>query len=107
MDSEDKLQLQKKDQKKSPERIKRPPILSPLKRPPSLRLVSPFDSDQELNDLEVASVLADGNIYLIYFCITISTWRSWTNWWLWNSSVYTDNKVLTAVNIDYWYTIVK
>ncbi|XP_076102365.1 uncharacterized protein LOC143071732 [Mytilus galloprovincialis] len=59
MDSEDKLQLQKKDQKKSPERIKRPPILSPLKRPPSLRLVSPFDSDQELNDLEVASVLAD------------------------------------------------
>ena len=62
MDSthDDKPQQQRKDQKKSPDRIKRPPILSPLKRPPSLRLVSPFDSDQELNDLEVASVLADG-----------------------------------------------
>lgn len=59
MDREDML---KKDQKKSPERMKRPPILSPLKRfPPSLRLVSPFDSDQEQNDLEVASVLADEN----------------------------------------------
>ena len=65
MNIEEKSSL-KMDKKKSPERLKRPPILSPLKRFPqgsSLRLVSPFDSDQELNDLEVASVLADGKFY--------------------------------------------
>ena len=36
-------------------------LLSPVKKLSALRLVSPIDSDQELNDLEVASVLAEGN----------------------------------------------
>lgn len=93
MDSEDKLQLQKKDQKKSPERIKRPPILSPLKRPPSLRLVSPFDSDQELNDLEVASVLADGYIYLILS--------------LWSLSVLEDHEQIDDFEIAQYTQIIK
>ena len=35
-------------------------LLSPVKKLSALRLVSPIDSDQELNDLEVASVLAEG-----------------------------------------------
>ncbi|KAK3603121.1 hypothetical protein CHS0354_027909 [Potamilus streckersoni] len=36
-------------------------MLSPLKKFSSLRLVSPVDIDQEQNDLEVASVLAEGS----------------------------------------------
>ena len=35
-------------------------LMSPVKKLSALRLVSPIDSDQELNDLEVASVLGEG-----------------------------------------------
>ena len=38
-------------------------LLSPVKKLSALRLVSPIDSDQELNDLEVASVLAEGKSF--------------------------------------------
>lgn len=44
----------------SPERTRRL-LMSPVKKLSALRLVSPIDSDQELIDLEVASVLAEGN----------------------------------------------
>ncbi|XP_060082806.1 ankyrin repeat family A protein 2-like [Ylistrum balloti] len=55
--------------KGSPDRLAggRRKLLSPMRRFASsghagaFRLVSPIDSDQELNDLEVASVLAEGN----------------------------------------------
>lgn len=47
------------------DRNKRLPLLSPVMRrlssTSSQRLISPIDSDQELIDLEVASVLAEGN----------------------------------------------
>ncbi|KAH3839315.1 ankyrin repeat family A protein 2-like [Dreissena polymorpha] len=36
-------------------------MISPMKKLSALRLVSPIDTDQELIDLEVASVLADGD----------------------------------------------
>ncbi|XP_052797064.1 ankyrin repeat family A protein 2-like [Mya arenaria] len=35
-------------------------MISPVKKLSALRLVSPFDTDQEMIDLEVASVLAEG-----------------------------------------------
>lgn len=35
-------------------------LMSPVKKLSALRLVSPFDTDQDPIDLEVATVLADG-----------------------------------------------
>ncbi|XP_071116130.1 ankyrin repeat family A protein 2-like isoform X2 [Haliotis cracherodii] len=53
---------EKKQEKPSPERSWR--VISPLKRLPSqpgnMRLFSPVDSDQELNDLEVENAFGDG-----------------------------------------------
>lgn len=45
--------------KSSPD-VTRGLLISPVKKLSALRLVSPIDSDQEQNDLEVASVLAEG-----------------------------------------------
>ena len=44
-------------------------LLSPVKKLSALRLVSPIDSDQELNDLEVASVLAEGKYYMTFWLL--------------------------------------
>jgi hypothetical protein len=51
----------------SPERTRRL-LMSPVKKLSALRLVSPIDSDQELIDLEVASVLAEGLFVIICNC---------------------------------------
>ena len=46
-------------------------MISPMKKLSALRLVSPIDTDQELIDLEVASVLADGKL-----AINFTSWES-------------------------------
>jgi hypothetical protein len=43
--------------------------MSPVKKLSALRLVSPIDSDQELIDLEVASVLAEGLFVEFCYCL--------------------------------------
>jgi hypothetical protein len=54
----------------SPERQRRSSS-SGRRQPPALRLMSPFDSDQELNDLEVASVL-EGEFHFQFSYILFS-----------------------------------
>lgn len=49
-----------RDNKKSSPDPSRCLMISPVKKLSALRLVSPIDTDQEMIDLEVASVLADG-----------------------------------------------
>lgn len=57
--SDSKHRPTKDGKRSSPERTRRF-LMSPVKKLSALRLVSPIDSDQELIDLEVASVLAEG-----------------------------------------------
>ena len=55
----------------SPERTRRL-LMSPVKKLSALRLVSPIDSDQEMIDLEVASVLAEGLFPLISYVFMVA-----------------------------------
>ncbi|KAL4227950.1 Ankyrin repeat A protein 2 [Mactra antiquata] len=54
-----KTSVSRENKRHSPDRTRRS-LMSPVKKLSALRLVSPIDSDQELIDLEVASVLAEG-----------------------------------------------